>query len=221
MANFRDAVNFIQEWEGGISGHPEDNASNNPSPCGQDPRYGAPIHTNKGITWTTYTSIYGASCDQFLEMPQDIWLNIYKKLYWDKIGGDALYNQAIANIYASWAWGSGVGGANNQMRQFLMQEYGYSYTDVMLPEQRILILNWQTRQDVERLFYGLTDWRREYLLGLSDAQYFGTGWTNRLDSFIDYNKKYITTRSNNDLNRVIIALTLLIIAVLAYFIVIK
>ena len=41
MANYRDAVNFIQEWEGGISGHPEDNASANASPCGNDPRYNA------------------------------------------------------------------------------------------------------------------------------------------------------------------------------------
>jgi len=221
MANYRDAVNFIQEWEGGISGHPEDNASTYPSPCGNDPRYNTPIHTNKGITWQTFTSIYGASCYQFLEMPQDIWLNIYKTLYWDKIGGDGLYNQAIANVYASWAWGSGVGGADNQMRQFLMNTYGYAYTDVALPEQRILILNWQTRQDAEKLFYGLVDWRRNYLNGLSDAPTFGTGWNNRLNAFVEYNKKYITTQSNKDLNRVIIALTLLVIAVLVYFLLIK
>lgn len=221
MANYRDAVNFIQEWEGGISGHPEDNASANPSPCGIDPRYNAPIHTNKGVTWQTFVQIYGQSCDTFLEMPQDVWLNIYKTKYWDRIGGDGLYNQAIANTYASWAWGSGVGGADNQMRLFLIDEYGYTYTDVALPEQRILILNWQTRQDPERLFYGLVDWRRNYLNGLSDAPTFGTGWNNRLNAFIDYNKKYITTKSNKDLNRVIIALTLLVIAVLVYFLLIK
>ena len=221
MANYRDAVNFIQEWEGGISGHPEDNASSNPSPCGNDPRYNAPIHTNKGVTWQTFVEIYGQSCDTFLEMPEDVWLNIYKTRYWDRIGGDGLYNQAIANTYASWAWGSGVGGADNEMRQFLMNEYGYSYTDVALREQRILILNWQTRQDPERLFFGMMDWRRNYLNGLSDATVFGNGWNNRLDAFIEYNKKYITTKSNNDLRRLIIALTLFVIAVLVYFILIK
>jgi len=221
MANYKDAVNFIKEWEGGVSGHPDDNASANPSPCGIDPRYNTPIHTNKGVTWQTFVGIYGQSCDLFLEMPENIWLDIYKNYYWDKVGGDALYNQAIANAYASWAWGSGVGGANNLMRQFLMEEYGYSYSDVMLPEQRILILNWETRKDVERLFYGLVKARSEFYNQLEDSATFGAGWNNRLDAFVKHNEKYITTQSGKDKTYIIIALTLLVIAVLVYFILIK
>jgi len=221
MADHRDVINFIQEWEGGISGHPADNASANASPCGIDPQYMEAIHTNKGVTWLTFQQFYGNDCDLFLAMPQDVWLNIFKNGYWDKVGGDAIENQGVANMYAEWAWMSGAGGAFNQMSDFLKSTYGYTSSDVSLPEKHVLILNYQTRQDPEKLFYGLTDYRRQYLLGLSDAPTFANGWINRLNAFIDYNKKYIMAGEDNDSSRVIIAVTLVIIGVLAYFILIK
>ena len=219
MANYQDAINFIQAWEGGISGHPEDNASSNPSPCGNDPRYGEPIHTNKGITWTTYANaISGANCEEFLVMPQSVWLYIWEKKYFDAVGGNLISNQAIANTYASWAWGSGVGGANNLMQSVLMNDYGYELSQVSSKYSRVAILNELSQKNSEELFNRLIEARENYFRSLSDFSVFGNGWLNRLRDFKKYNQKYVDNAFGGINRQIITAVAiLLIILIFTYF----
>ena len=218
MASHQDAVNFIQSWEGGISGHPSDNASSNASPCGLDPKYNAPIHTNKGVTWLTYkNAVSGANCEEFLLMPEAVWLYIWEQRYFNAVGANTISNQAIANIYASWAWGSGVGGANNQMQSFLMNTYGFSLAEVSSKYQRVLILNELSQNNVNLLFNQLMDARLSYFKGLSDFSVFGVGWSNRLESFKQYNQKYIKKDNKMDITLVIGVLILLGLLILLYF----
>jgi lysozyme family protein len=192
MADHTDAINFIKKWEGGLTGHPADSASNNPSPCGNDPRYDAPYHTNKGVTWQTYSSaVQGGYCEEFLVMPDSVWLFIWKTKYWDKVQGDYIENQAIANAYASWAWGSGVTGASNLMQSMLMNKYGYSLAQVSTPANRTQILNHLAREDSAELFDTMIQTREQFFRSLSSFSTFGQGWLNRLEDFRSYNLKYV------------------------------
>lgn len=213
MANHADAINFIKKWEGGLTGHPSDSASASPAPCGNDPKYNAPYHTNKGVTWATYSSsVSSPNCAEFLAMPDAVWLYIWKTKYWDKVQGDALQNQAIANAYASWAWGSGVGGANNLMKSMLMQEYGYTFTEVASPYNRTIILNQLSQQDAAGLFDTMIVTRENFFRGLSTFNTFGSGWLNRLDDFRDYNLKYVGGTSGQGTKALVV--TLLVLAAL-------
>jgi peptidoglycan LD-endopeptidase CwlK len=222
MADYRDAVNFIQAWEGGISGHPEDNASSNPSPCGNDPRYNAPIHTNKGITWTTYTNaVSGANCAEFLAMPQPVWLYIWEKKYFDAVGGNLISNQAIANTYASWAWGSGVGGANNLMQSVLINDYGYELSQVSSKYSRVAILNELSEKDSQELFNRLIAARESYFRSLSDFSVFGNGWLNRLRDFKKYNQKYVDNAFGGISKQIVMAVAILLIALIFTYFAIK
>ena len=219
MADYQDAVHFVKAWEGGISGHTSDNASNTPSPCGNDPRYDAPIHTNKGVTWATYSSsVSSPNCDEFLLMPEAVWLYIWKNKYFDAVGGGTIKNQAIANTYASWAWGSGVTGANNLMQSVLMNSYGYSLAEVSSKYNRILILNVLSQKNIQQLFTTLMDARENYFRGLSDFSVFGNGWLNRLSDFKRYNAKYVSKDKSLDKNVLIAVFLLICLLILLYFV---
>jgi lysozyme family protein len=110
MANFINAlkgigadasvpVSIIQAFEGGQSSDPNDLAARDTPP-------GTTVHTNKGITWTTWKQVFGDSADsvqRFLTMSQNDWLTVYYK-YWNAINGDKINNQAVANTLLNFAW---------------------------------------------------------------------------------------------------------------------
>lgn len=65
--------------------------------------------TNRGViyekTWVFY---FGETYDRFLAMSDSDWGYIFKKGYWDKIKGDSIQNQEVAEILADWVWMSGT-----------------------------------------------------------------------------------------------------------------
>lgn len=92
-------VSIIQAFEGGQSSDPDDLAARDTPP-------GTTVHTNKGITWTTWKQVFGDDADsvqRFLTMSQNDWLTIYYK-FWNAINGDKINNQAIANTLINFAW---------------------------------------------------------------------------------------------------------------------
>ena len=223
VAEHTDIIPFIRQAEGGLTGNPADaNPAANPSPCGIDPNYNAPYHTNKGITWETYQGYRGAGntdCQEFLQMSDGLWASIWKVKYWDAVKAGQIENQAIANTYASWAWGSGVGGANNLMKKALKQRYGYSESDVNTLDKRIAILNQEARQDVNQLFNLLSDERRKYFLSLTHLSVFHNGWLSRLEKFKTYNRRHLNQREDNTLIYLLIGFAVLSIA--TYFLVLR
>ena len=79
MANLSLAIPYIQKWEGGLSRATTDTASKNPSPYEHNGKTG--WHTNKGITWGTFTDLalklgIAISPFNFLQMPDFIWRKI-------------------------------------------------------------------------------------------------------------------------------------------------
>ena len=84
MANYRNIVSFIKSKEGGLSSATTDTASRNPAPCGNGSN-GKPYHTNKGVTWETFSSNasslgYTASCSNFLNMPMKFGVKFISKV---------------------------------------------------------------------------------------------------------------------------------------------
>ena len=104
MANYQNMIPFILKWEGGLSKNPNDFYAKYPVDASGN-------HTNKGIAWKVFSAVYGTGADAkkkwYAMTPQD-WSLFYKKLYWDKIQGDAIKSQRIADALVNWAWGSGI-----------------------------------------------------------------------------------------------------------------
>src|ERR1700690_1178913 len=109
MASARALVPFIYSAEGGLSSDPRDPAAKHPCPL-RSKTTNQLIHTNKGITWSTWESVHGdgiVSCTQFITMTDDDWFSIFKPLYWDVALADKINSQKVANMIVDFIWGSG------------------------------------------------------------------------------------------------------------------
>jgi lysozyme family protein len=107
MANrgFLDAVEVVLKNEGGFVNHPADR--------------GGP--TNWGITQKVYEAYKGrpVSIDEIKNMPRSEAIAIYKRNYWDKIGGDQLKYYATALTLFDQAVNRGVAAVIRQVQGIL------------------------------------------------------------------------------------------------------
>jgi hypothetical protein len=96
-------IPFILKKEGGLTSNLNDPASSFPSPTPQK------YHTNKGVTYKTFTTLasklnYAPTVDNFLKMPNDIWLKIFKQGYYNNVTQPNL--TPLLKAYLSlWLWG--------------------------------------------------------------------------------------------------------------------
>lgn len=196
MADYRRQIGFIKKWEGGMSNDPNDLAAANPMPCYYAGESG--WHTNKGVTWQTFSSYaaslnYVASCANFIQMPDSIWLKIFKKKFWDSFYLDSYNSQSVADIVVSWAWGSGMGGAYRQLAKFLNANYATTlpdekndYSQATAAKVRDVFNALTRRGSRERLVQEeLIQHYRNFYISLN-RPYYLNGWLNRLnelDSF--------------------------------------
>jgi lysozyme family protein len=197
MADYRNIISFIKSKEGGKSSATTDTASRNPSPCGNGSN-GKPYHTNKGVTWSTFSSNasslgYSSSCLNFLNMPDDIWGKIYKQGYWNPMKGDDVKNQAIANTFVEMAWGSGVGGATSFLKQFFKTSYNKSFANISQIVDYVNDLD--KKGQTPELFEKLYDFRANKYKALNQPKNL-KGWLNRLDAFYVLNKPYALSTGN-------------------------
>lgn len=99
MASFEKYAPILWNLEGGFVDDPDD-------------RGGA---TNRGITLKTYEDWcrkHGyprPTVDRLKAMSVETWERITKELFWDKVGGDHIISQRVANLIADWAFNSGLG----------------------------------------------------------------------------------------------------------------
>jgi len=179
MADYKNIIAFIKEKEGGLSHSQHDSAKADPVPDGTG------VHTNKGVTWKTFKAMaftlqYDPTVDLFYQMPDDIWGRIFKSGYWDKIWGDHIVSQAIANTLVDWAWGSGPRTATRKIQQFLEID-----ADGRMGPITIETINTRSQLD-DRVFNSdFSAYKLAWYLSLpnQDANY--AGWKNRLtDLFI-------------------------------------
>lgn len=195
MADFKLLIEHTLKWEGGASADPRDKGlqyghSGVLGKDGGDSQHpNNYIHTNKGVLWGTYVSycnIKGKtpSAKEFIEMPKSVWIDIYKTLFWDRISGDLINSQAIAEIIMEAIWGGGSYGMVKTLQNFL-NENGASpklIVDGSMGVNTAKALNKYatTKAKEMKLVELLTNQRLNYLKSLSDWSWAGTGWSNRV-----------------------------------------
>ena len=110
----------------------------------------APVKTelkynqNKGINWSVFKSysdeyIYEPTCENFKEMPDEIWNTIFKKQYWDSISGDKIKNQGVANMISYIALKSGGVILSSALLESKLKDFGFKAKDK--PNENILTIN--------------------------------------------------------------------------------
>ena len=84
MADFEKALAKCLRWEGGYTDKLNDGYE-----C-----------TNMGVTIATYRRIYGndKDCEDLRRMTREEMRHIYKSFYWDRIWGDSIADQCIAEL---------------------------------------------------------------------------------------------------------------------------
>ncbi|MBL7812911.1 MAG: hypothetical protein JNL57_11855 [Bacteroidetes bacterium] len=181
-------VNFdyIKRWEGGLSKDKRDSASKMPVPDGTG------YHTNIGITWQTFVANaklvgYTATPKLFYDMPKDIWLGIYQKGYWAMVKGDEIQSQAIAELMADWAWGSGPGTATGYLQALLkknglLQPVTQYFGPVTLGNLHTFIKNAGEKAAFEAIYQE----RVRFLKSIPSFKVYGVGWMNRMNDFYAY-----------------------------------
>lgn len=165
------------KWEGGLSNNPKD------LPPASDPvPDGSGNHTNKGVTWITFKSFavalnYSPVIALWYQMPADLWGKIMKFGYWDKISGDQIQSQAIADIMQNWAFMSGAGTVVMKMQQFLgLNDDGHC------GPLTLAAINSRSLKDDTEFADAFLAYNLKFFLSLTSKSAFFEGWTNRLNS---------------------------------------
>ena len=195
MANWRLLTEFTKTAEGGHSADPRDNAlqSGHSGVLGKgyDTRYpNNYIHTNKGVIWSTYVAYANAkgktpSAQEFINMTPAIWEDIFKTLFWNRIAGDLINSQAIAEILMEAIWGGGSMGMVRTLQKFL-NDKGASpvlKVDGSMGRNTANALNkYATTKAREREIVDLLiNQRFNYLKSLGDWVHYGIGWSDRVN----------------------------------------
>jgi len=181
----QDFIDFVRQWEGGKSKALTDTASKNPAPGSGG------VHTNKGITWTTYYNNgkghgYKPSVPDFLKMSDKRWLQIFDSCYWDPMHGDKLMlrDPSLAFFVVQFAWGSGTGGAEIQLAKFQRQKMGVVDSNITKSEiANNFVLD---PMPTAVRFKQLIDFKAAYFKSLAQPANL-KGWLNRLN---DFNQKF-------------------------------
>lgn len=165
MADINKIIDHVFVLEGGWVDHPSDSAG-----C-----------TQMGITRASLSSYRGktVTCSDVRNVSKAEATNIYKKNYWDKIKGDDINSQNVANLLFDFAVNSGVNKASKSIQELV----GVSQ-DGIIGSKTIEAIN---KQDAEELFNRLKQYRRSYYDAIvrnnPSQKAFIRGWTNRLNSF--------------------------------------
>ena len=182
MAELKKLIPFILKWEGGLSNDAVDTASRNICPTPYKGKKG--YHTNKGITYATWTSMYGRGNDiRFLEMSNADWEAVIRKLYWDRWQGDKITGQAAANTLVDWVWGSGAHGIKMPQRMLGVT------ADGVVGAKTIEALNEAGESFLPKLYAE----REKFLRGIAarnpSQSRFLKGWLNRMNDLKKHNQK--------------------------------
>jgi len=170
---FLSLTRFVKDMEGGLTNNANDSASKFPSPTPQK------YHTNKGITYKTFTDSskvigFTPSIDNFLTMPDQIWLPIFKNLYFSQAANMSL-NPVLSGYMSLWYWGG--------------------WAKALMPIKRVNdVINDKSITDKQKL-KKLTELRKEYFANVVKANpknsVFLKGWNNRADKFYNDFNKYL------------------------------
>lgn len=161
----------LLKHEGGFVNHPND-------PGGA---------TNKGVTFEVFKAFYGAdkTVEDLKNITDEQAMHVAKVGYWDKVWGDKIINQSVAEIVFDHAWGAGVSRAVKLLQSILNDKFGKNLAvdGVMGP----LTLAATNSVNASKLFNYYWDGRAsyyEYITTVNEKlKVFLKGWMNRLNTF--------------------------------------
>lgn len=172
---------FLEKWEGGLSNDPYDKAASYPSPWNG-------YHTNKGVTYKTFKTLspklgYAVTKDNFLNMPNHIWIKIVQH-YADSFPLDRINHlPSIQAVIITWAWGSGAGGAERHLANWMRANWGIQDSDIT-PSEIVEHFNKRVNAfNQKAIFNQLCDDRARQFRTFSTWSVHGKGWMNRLNDF--------------------------------------
>ena len=103
----QEYIKVCKKFEGGLSKDKADSASAHPCPTPYKGVSG--YHTNKGITYPVWVSMFGIENDErFFIMNDEDWFKIFDKLYFSKVRGHEFKSLNCAALVVGMAWGSGL-----------------------------------------------------------------------------------------------------------------
>lgn len=171
-------VTFLQDWEGGTSSDRTDFAS----------KCCSGVHTVRGITWCTYKDSLakGNSYQQFLNMTQYEWNDLYTKYYtkgkWPVQGLKQLIDKypLIGNNVAETCWMMGNSGAEALWADFMRKYFQYGPANITPTMIINFFLDKTTNYNVmlEMMYW----WREAFYRGKEHYN----GWMNRLNDLYYY-----------------------------------
>ncbi len=164
MADYKNIIPFIKRFEGGYANHPNDRGG-----C-----------TNMGVTIATYRSYYGRSktCNDLRKLTEEQWRHIFKSGFWDRIKGDQIECQSVANMIVDYVWASGVYGI-----KYTQQILGV-YADGKVGAKTLAAINNYPNQ--KELFDKIKQRRLDHFAAIvknnPSQKVFYKGWCNRVNS---------------------------------------
>lgn len=177
MADFEKAIGNTFHAEGGFQNKANDNANY---------VHGVLIGTNRGISALAYYEFYKRvpSVSDMMKLSVDEAKKIFKGNYWDKIKGDLIKNQSVAEMMFQYIIGSGqsqvsdlkdIANASHGVDEILVEN------DLPFTEKECFFIN---GLDQERYFNALYAWRYhlyDTIVKRNPAKLeFLEGWRNRL-----------------------------------------
>jgi lysozyme family protein len=179
MADFNAFIPILQKIEGGYQNLAGDSGNYNSN--------GELVGTNHGISAKFYEDIIGypPTVDDMKAITLDEAKKLYKQYFWDKINGDNINNQSIANIICDAAINTGVGTIGKQVQKVLNNAFGYN-----LPVTgNILSLTTAAINSVNQsaLFLAIQAARVDYYVSLGGQ--YANSWITRAKSFVFSEKK--------------------------------
>jgi lysozyme family protein len=171
MADFEKAINKIQKFEGGYSTDKNDAGNYYPQTL-----KGTFIGSNMGITPTAYKEFFGVvpTVSQMKSLTKEQAKAIYKKNYWDKIGGDKINNQSIAEILFDSAVNQGVPTAIKGIKKVL----GIGDSSPSMDNDTIRKINFSPQK---KLFEDFKQWRIEAYA--STKKPYVQAWIDRVNKY--------------------------------------
>lgn len=166
MANFSLYFPELLKHEGGYVNDPVDRGK-----C-----------TNLGITLDTLKNYRNKAtdCNDVKDLTKKEAEAIYKKNYWDKIKGDQISSQSVAELLFDYAVHSGISRASKVIQELVGVE-----ADGVIGPKTVEAIN---KQDTKDLFERLKRNRKSYFDAIirsnPSQKKFLKGWNNRVDKFI-------------------------------------
>lgn len=192
MANFQIAYNIVADHEAGYQRLPQDRGNYN--------SLRQLVGTNWGINAQVYERHLGRppSESDMRAMPKSTAISIFKQLYWDRIAGDQLPDQQVANIFLD-------GIINHGQGVRLMQEVlGVTPDNRYGPNTHAALISAPPRAVHDAYKNRRRQYYHHIVANDSSQNVFLRGWLRRIDSFV-YVEGMPTTSGGNVLATVTIA----------------